>query len=120
MTKNKLILLGIILISFALKIPAQWSLTNRPITPKVTEPYSVKPADPVDYSEVKMDFSIQDGKYAPHWDSIKNTYTGTPAWFRDAKFGVFIHWGPQASGRSADWYARNMYKEGHKAFNSHL
>jgi len=32
-----------------------------------------------------------------------------PDWFRDAKFGIWAHWGPQAVPREGDWYARNMY-----------
>jgi len=32
-----------------------------------------------------------------------------PDWFRDAKFGIWAHWGPQAVPRQGDWYARNMY-----------
>lgn len=32
-----------------------------------------------------------------------------PEWFRDAKFGIWSHWGPQAVPRQGDWYARNMY-----------
>lgn len=32
-----------------------------------------------------------------------------PNWFRDAKFGIWAHWGPQAVPRQGDWYARNMY-----------
>ena len=32
-----------------------------------------------------------------------------PEWFRDAKFGIWAHWGPQAVPRQGDWYARNMY-----------
>jgi len=35
-----------------------------------------------------------------------------PAWFRDAKFGIWAHWGPQAVPRQGDWYARNIYVEG--------
>ena len=33
-----------------------------------------------------------------------------PEWFRDAKFGVWSHWGPQAVPREGDWYARGMYE----------
>jgi alpha-L-fucosidase len=29
--------------------------------------------------------------YQPTWDSIDKR--ATPAWFTDAKFGIFIHWG---------------------------
>jgi alpha-L-fucosidase len=43
-----------------------------------------------------------------------------PEWFRDAKFGIWAHWGPQAVPRQGDWYARNMYvnKEGNGQPNS--
>jgi len=33
-----------------------------------------------------------------------------PVWFRDAKFGIWAHWGPQAVPRQGDWYARKMYE----------
>ena len=33
-----------------------------------------------------------------------------PDWFRDAKFGIWSHWGPQAVPRQGDWYARKMYE----------
>jgi alpha-L-fucosidase len=32
-----------------------------------------------------------------------------PEWFRDAKFGIWAHWGPQSAIEYGDWYARNMY-----------
>lgn len=32
-----------------------------------------------------------------------------PDWFRDAKFGIWSHWGPQSVPMCGDWYARNMY-----------
>ena len=32
-----------------------------------------------------------------------------PEWFRDAKFGIWSHWGPQAVPRMGDWYARKLY-----------
>jgi alpha-L-fucosidase len=35
-----------------------------------------------------------------------------PDWFRDAKFGIWAHWGPQAVPRQGDWYARKMYESG--------
>jgi alpha-L-fucosidase len=35
-----------------------------------------------------------------------------PDWFRDAKFGIWAHWGPQAVPRQGDWYARKLYEEG--------
>jgi alpha-L-fucosidase len=34
-----------------------------------------------------------------------------PDWFRDAKFGIWAHWGPQAVPRQGDWYARKLYMQ---------
>lgn len=35
-----------------------------------------------------------------------------PEWFKDAKFGIWAHWGPQCHAEDGDWYARFMYYEG--------
>jgi alpha-L-fucosidase len=43
-----------------------------------------------------------------------------PDWFRDAKFGIWAHWGPQSSVEAGDWYARNMYIEGERQYKYHL
>jgi alpha-L-fucosidase len=43
-----------------------------------------------------------------------------PEWFRDAKFGIWAHWGPQAVPRQGDWYARRMYEENDPAYKYHL
>jgi alpha-L-fucosidase len=43
-----------------------------------------------------------------------------PEWFRDAKFGIWAHWGPQSAPEYGDWYARNMYIEGHRQYKYHV
>ena len=43
-----------------------------------------------------------------------------PDWFRDAKFGIWAHWGPQSSVEAGDWYARNMYMEGSAQYKHHV
>jgi len=43
-----------------------------------------------------------------------------PDWFRDAKFGIWAHWGPQAVPRQGDWYAKKMYQEGSTVYKYHL
>ncbi|MEO8110218.1 MAG: alpha-L-fucosidase [Ginsengibacter sp.] len=43
-----------------------------------------------------------------------------PQWFRDAKFGIWAHWGPQAVPRQGDWYARKMYEEGGDDYKYHV
>lgn len=43
-----------------------------------------------------------------------------PEWFRDAKFGIWAHWGPQSAAEYGDWYARNLYLEGTRQYKHHL
>jgi alpha-L-fucosidase len=43
-----------------------------------------------------------------------------PEWFRDAKFGIWAHWGPQAVPMEGDWYARKMYQQGSADYKDHL
>ena len=42
-----------------------------------------------------------------------------PEWFRDAKFGIWAHWGPQSAIEDGDWYARNMYMQGSPQYEYH-
>lgn len=50
------------------------------------------------------------GPFEPTWESLKQY--NVPDWFRDAKFGIWAHWGPQCQPEQGDWYARGMYQEG--------
>jgi alpha-L-fucosidase len=58
------------------------------------------------------------GPFAPTWESLAQYRV--PEWFRDAKFGIWAHWGPQCAPERGDWYARHMYAEGHWQYKSHL
>jgi alpha-L-fucosidase len=58
------------------------------------------------------------GKFEPTWDSLQQYQV--PDWFRDAKFGIWAHWGPQCEPEDGDWYARNMYLEGSPQYKDHL
>ncbi len=43
------------------------------------------------------------------WEQLADQYE-CPEWFRDAKFGVWFHWGPQTQPeQGGGWYARHMY-----------
>ncbi|WP_126244286.1 alpha-L-fucosidase [Chitinophaga rhizosphaerae] len=55
--------------------------------------------------------------FQPTWDSLSNYVV--PEWYRDAKFGLWAHWGPQCEPEFGDWYARNMYFEGGEAYKYH-
>lgn len=73
-----------------------------------------------DFAEYQLDLLVADGPFKADWESIEANYPGTPEWLRDAKFGIWVHFGPQSAGESGDWYARNLYKEDHKAYANHL
>ncbi len=81
---------------------------------------SVTMQDPETFPEVKMDFPIAAGPFQPTWESIAAQYPGAPAWLRQAKFGIWVHFGPQSAGESGDWFARRMYQPGTLAYNNHL
>jgi alpha-L-fucosidase len=61
--------------------------------------------------------NIQEGPYAPTWASLRQF--ACPDWFRDAKFGIWSHWGPQSVPMFGDWYARHMYREGTDQYLHH-
>ena len=61
---------------------------------------------------------MQTGKYQPTWESLETHQT--PEWFRDVKFGIWAHWGPQCVEGSGDWMARSMYMEGSREYKWHV
>lgn len=61
---------------------------------------------------------IMPGPFEPSLDSLRQFEC--PAWFRDAKFGIWSHWGAQSVPMYGDWYARNMYLEGSDQYRHHL
>ncbi len=81
---------------------------------------SVQLGDSKTFEEVKLDLPVSTGPFEPTWESIEANYPGTPDWLREAKFGIWIHFGPQAAGESGDWYARRLYSQGSTAYNNHL
>lgn len=50
-------------------------------------------------------------KYKADWESLL-TYE-IPQWYKDAKFGIFIHWGPTTvPANNSEWYGFHMWNEG--------
>jgi len=62
---------------------------------------------------------IANDTFKPNWDSLAQ-YQEAPEWYRDAKFGIWAHWGPQCEPEHGDWYARGMYQEGEWQYKLHL
>lgn len=56
--------------------------------------------------------------FSPTWESLKNYKV--PEWYKDAKFGIWAHWGPQCEPERGDWYARGMYEEGSDQYKYHV
>jgi alpha-L-fucosidase len=67
-------------------------------------------------SEVQL--PVAAGPFNPNMDSLANYHC--PKWFRDAKFGIWAHWGPQSVPMDGDWYARRMYIQGEPQYQDHL
>ena len=55
----------------------------------------------------QIDRVNREGKYHPDWDSLATH--PIPAWYREKRLGIFLHWGPFSVPAYHDWYARNMY-----------
>lgn len=54
----------------------------------------------------------------PKWEDFRRV---APEWFRDAKFGLFFHWGPYSvPACKNEWYSRNMYDKGGEQNLSHI
>ena len=66
----------------------------------------------------RIDAVIAQGPYTDTWESLSNWQP--PEWYRNAKFGIFIHWGVYSvPAFENEWYPRNMYIEGSKVFEHH-
>jgi len=62
--------------------------------------------------------AIEKGPFNGTAEGLK-TYT-IPEWFKDAKFGMWAHWGPQSGAEDGDWYARNIYIQGSEQNKYHI
>ena len=69
-------------------------------------------------SNLNLREPLINGPFEPSWESLKQYKV--PEWFRDAKFGMWAHWGPQCQPEYGDWYARQMYIEGNRDYKYHL
>jgi alpha-L-fucosidase len=70
----------------------------------------------------RVDALVARGPYKVQWESLKAHKDAE--WFRDAKFGIYTHWGPVTVGSEhcpsgAEWYGRQMYIEDDPVFKYH-
>ena len=65
----------------------------------------------------ETDRVANEGPYRPDWATIAGKYQ-QPQWYKDAKFGIFIHWGVYSvPAYGNEWYPRNMYQTSDGAHN---
>jgi alpha-L-fucosidase len=58
--------------------------------------------------------------YTADWESLKK-HNAAPEWFRDAKFGIYFHWGVYCvPAFGNEWYPRNMYRKDSHEYKHHL
>ena len=69
-------------------------------------------------AQQSVDVPIAPGPFHPLDNSLQSYVA--PEWFRDLKFGIWAHWGPQSAPETGDWYARSMYIEGSRQYKYHV
>jgi alpha-L-fucosidase len=67
----------------------------------------------------EIDDVIAKGRYKDTWESLAQYQV--PQWYKEAKFGIFIHWGIYSvPAFNNEWYSRNMYIQGSPEFEHHV
>jgi len=67
----------------------------------------------------KIDIVNQQGPFRADWESLQ--MYEVPEWYKDAKFGIFIHWGAYSvPAFGNEWYPRNMYVPGSPEYKHHV
>jgi alpha-L-fucosidase len=59
------------------------------------------------------------GPFRADWQSLESYRV--PDWYKDAKFGIFIHWGVYSvPAYGSEWYPREMYTSGTDEYKHHI
>src|SRR5271169_4157974 len=59
------------------------------------------------------------GPFRPDWEALR--HYEVPDWFKDAKFGIFIHWGVYSvPAFGSEWYPRQMYQQGSEEYKHQI
>src|SRR5579859_39886 len=67
----------------------------------------------------KVDELAYRGPFRPDWQSLEQYEV--PEWYKDAKFGIFIHWGVYSvPAFGSEWYPREMYRSESREFKHHI
>src|SRR5947209_7038833 len=67
----------------------------------------------------EVDDADHEGPFRADWESLQKYEV--PEWYKDAKFGIFIHWGTYSvPAYGNEWYPRNMYVAGSDEYKHHI
>ena len=67
----------------------------------------------------EVDRAAHQGPFRPDWESLEKYEV--PEWYKDAKFGIFIHWGVYSvPAFGSEWYPRDMYRPDSNEYKHHL
>jgi len=67
----------------------------------------------------EVDTADHQGPFRPDWESLQKYEV--PDWYKDAKFGIFIHWGAYSvPAFGSEWYPRLMYEVGSPEYKHHI
>ncbi len=67
----------------------------------------------------EVDRKGHEGPFRPDWESLQKYEV--PEWYKDAKFGIFIHWGVYSvPAFGNEWYPRNMYRPDSDEYKHHI
>lgn len=101
------------------------------LSPLLGRPLSGREAGPVDFDPEPYRAAIEErlgrvhkgigqGPYAPNWRSLKRV-NEAPEWFRDAKFGIYFHWGVYSvPAFGSEWYPRLMHNPDQSVHDHHV
>jgi len=83
----------------------------------------MKPHPAVAPALEKIDAAVAKGPFESNWTSLEKYEI--PQWYKDAKFGIFIHWGAYSvPAFGSEWYPRQMYidtkRRGDNFFQHHI
>jgi alpha-L-fucosidase len=104
------------LASAGASLPFVPSLSGQTVAPVGVPAASLPPAPST--IAAPQGFGVAKGPFQPTWESLSGFQV--PDWYRDAKFGIWAHWGPQCQPEMGDWYAQRMYQFGSPDYKFHV
>lgn len=127
--KSHLFQLSCILFLFTFVLAATWAQKNdvsaptSSMSPEAIDEIWQKASAKYDSARAailaNVDQVNRQGPFRPDWESLES-YT-VPDWYKDAKFGIFIHWGVYSiPAFGSEWYPREMYTKGSDEYKHHI